>query len=139
MGDTTLDTTFLNDISLKAKEASEEVRKFYLKLWHAGLGAVVKLEQESSKMFAELVKEGEKMQGKISRDSAKKSKLAAPEFEILSLDAPLKKLEAAVEKGLQLLMQRFGIPAKSELDALSNRIDALSKSVGSVAAKRAKA
>ncbi|HET8707602.1 MAG TPA: phasin family protein [Pseudomonadales bacterium] len=138
MGDNTLDSTFLNEFSLKAKEASQEVRKFYQLLWHAGLGAVVKLEQESSKLFADLVKEGEKQQSRLQREMSKKSKLL-PQDSAFSLDTPLRKLEAVVEKGLQLLMERFGIPAKSELDALSARIESLNKSVGSLAAKRAKA
>ncbi len=139
MGDKTLDNTFLNEISLKAKEASEEVRKFSLLIWHASIGAVVKLEQESSKLFGELVKEGEKLETRLKREATKKSKLSPAESDALSFDTQIKKLESALEKSLNLVLRRLGIPAKSELEDLSNRIETLSQNIGLVAAKRAKA
>jgi len=138
MGEKSLDNSFLEEISLKAKDATAEVRKLYLKIWHASLGAVIKLEQESSKLFAELVKEGEKRQDKLKSASADKPRLtktkATPD-----LERSLQALEAGVEKGMRLLLSRLGIPAKSDLDALAVRVEALQKSLRPVAAPRAKA
>lgn len=139
MGDKTLDTSFLDEISLRAKDASEEVKKFTLRLWHAGLGAVVKIELESSKLFGELVKEGEKVEVRLKKEVNEKTRaLTLSPSEIFNFEAQLKKLEAAIEKSLNLILKRFGIPAKSDLEDLSKRIDSISKSVGLVAAKRAK-
>lgn len=133
------DKTFLNTISLKAKEASDEVRKFSLLIWHASIGTVVKLEQESSKLLAELVKEGEKRELRLKHKATQKSKHSLAESDILSFDAQIKKLESVLEKSLNLVLRKLGIPAKSELEDLSNRIEALSQNIGLVAAKRAKA
>ncbi|MCZ7651048.1 MAG: phasin family protein [Thermoanaerobaculia bacterium] len=48
----------------KAKKLPEEVRESAGKIWLAGLGALATAEEEGSKLFKNLVKKGEEVEGR---------------------------------------------------------------------------
>jgi len=113
------------EVEIKVEEATEEeegnpvlglVRKVLL----AGAGAVALTQEEVEKVIARLVERGEiaeKDGKKLFRDVMEKRKKEA------------KKAEGQMDKRLEELLDRMNVPTKSDIDALSAKITALSKKV----------
>ena len=112
-------------VEVKVEEVTEEeeggsalglVRKVLL----AGVGAVVLTQEEVEKIINRLVERGElaEQEGKkLFRDVMAKRKKDA------------KKAEDEMSKQLEELLARMNVPTKSDIDALSAKVTALSKKV----------
>jgi poly(hydroxyalkanoate) granule-associated protein len=86
----------------------------------AGVGAVVLTQEEIEKVVSRLVERGEiaeKDGKKLVYDVMEKRKKSA------------KKAEDEMEKRLEEFLNRMNVPTKSDIDALSAKITALSKKV----------
>ena len=112
------------EVEIKVEEATEEegnpvlglVRKVLL----AGVGVIALTQEEVEKVIARLVERGEiaeKDGKKLFRDVMEKRGKEA------------KKAEGEMDKRLQDLLDRMNVPTKSDIDALSAKITALSKKV----------
>ena len=114
-----------DQVEVKVEEVTEEeeggsalglVRKVLL----AGVGAVVLTQEEVEKIISRLVERGElaEQEGKkLFRDVMAKRKKDA------------KKAEDEMSKQLEELLARMNVPTKSDIDALSAKVTALSKKV----------
>jgi len=114
-----------DQVEVKVEEVTEEeeggsalglVRKVLL----AGVGAVVLTQEEVEKIINRLVERGElaEQEGKkLFRDVMAKRKKDA------------KKAEDEMSKQLEELLARMNVPTKSDIDALSAKVTALSKKV----------
>ena len=112
-------------VEVKVEEMTEEeegtsalglIRKVLL----AGVGAVVLTQEEVEKVINRLVERGELAEQdgkKLFRDVMAKRKKDA------------KKAEEEMNKQLEELLARMNVPTKSDIDALSAKITALSKKV----------
>jgi len=112
-------------VEVKVEEVTEEeeggsalglIRKVLL----AGVGAVVLTQEEVEKIINRLVERGElaEQEGKkLFHDVMTKRKKEA------------KKAEDEMSKQLEELLARMNVPTKSDIDALSAKITALSKKV----------
>ena len=97
-------------------------------IWLAGLGALATAGDESNKIFTRLVKRGE-LVDKAGRSQVKK--LAAKAGEMRD-DATLtlgKRMRAPFDKGVTTALHRIGVPTRSEILALTKRVEALTKAV----------
>ena len=86
-------------------------------VWLAGLGALATVEEEGSKLYNQLVNRGKKFES----DRREKLEEASDETQSLLLDT----VNAALE--------RFGVPTRTEVDRLSDRVEALSDQVDDLA------
>ncbi len=114
-----------DQVEVKVEEVTEEeeggsalglVRKVLL----AGVGAVVLTQEEVEKVINRLVERGELAEQdgkKLFRDVMAKRKKDA------------KKAEDEMSKQLEELLARMNVPTKSDIDALSAKVTALSKKV----------
>ncbi|MGA2549868.1 MAG: phasin family protein [Burkholderiaceae bacterium] len=110
------------------------IRESASQIWLAGLGAFSKAQAEGGKVFEALVKEGGALQrhtrkmteDKVSEVSEKVSRAAGD----LSRQAngTWDKLEQAFEDRVARTLKTLGVPTSKELQALSERLDALSGS-----------
>ncbi len=100
-------------------------------IWLAGLGAFAKAQQEGTKVFEALVKEGVGMQKKTQ--TAAEETLSQAQTRIAGMATELGaratgqwgKLENIFEDRVARALEKLGVPSGAELTALKARIDEL--------------
>jgi poly(hydroxyalkanoate) granule-associated protein len=94
------------------------------KIWLAGLGALAVAEEEGSKLFKTLV-----TKGKQTGDWADMPERAVNETKG-KIKTAATKIEAEVDDKVQMVLHRFGVPTRTEIESLSRRVEALTKTLG---------
>lgn len=92
-------------------------------IWLAGLGALSKAQEEGSKVFDSLVKEGEAVQTRSKKLAKKSKKVIAEATETWD------KLEHAVEDRLSRASSHLGVLTHKDMEELTKRVEQLEKSV----------
>ncbi|MHC6227790.1 phasin family protein [Pseudomonas sp. X10] len=110
------------------------IEKYSRKIWLAGLGIYSKIDQDGSKLFDSLVKDGEKAekQAKGAVDSAKAGAKSASSRVTDVKERALGKwgeLEEAFDKRLNSAISRLGVPSRNEIKALHQQVDTLTKQI----------
>ncbi|GKS92005.1 MULTISPECIES: phasin family protein [unclassified Acidovorax] len=112
----------------KARDSAQQI-------WQAGLGAFAKAQQEGSKVFEALVKEGAAMQRKGQStaqerlsEAAERMTSAASEFGTRAA-GQWDKLETIFEDRVAKALARLGVPTARDVQALHERIDALTRAL----------
>jgi len=100
-------------------------------VWLAGLGALATVEEEGSKLFGRLVDRGAEFEEERRKELKEVGEKAREQG-----DEALAQIEEASEETQSLLMdtvntalERFGVPTRSEVDRLSERVESLTKQV----------
>jgi len=93
------------------------------KIWLAGLGALSVAEQEGSKFFKMLV-----TKGKERSDWAEMPTRTVKEARG-KLGTTLTKLEHGFDERVQGVLHRIGVPTRDEIEALTNRVEALTRTL----------
>ena len=113
----------------KLKELTDEggenqlaamVRDSATQIWLAGLGAFSKAQEEGTKIFEALVKEGEKFQARATRQAGERI-AEVREMATGTLD----KLEQVFEQRAARALHTLNVPTKKDIDGLSKRITEL--------------
>src|SRR5262245_27666409 len=113
-------------MSRKLKEMAEEggdyqlakmVRDSATQIWLAGLGAFAKAQEEGTRIFEALVKEGEKVQARTTREAGERM------TEVREMaTGTLNKLEQVFEQRVAQALHTLNVPTKKDIDGLSKRI-----------------
>lgn len=115
------------------------VRESAQQIWLAGMGAFAKAQQEGSKVFDALVKDGVNLQRKTQTVAEEKigevtSRVSNMAGEVGSRAGQhWDKLESIFEERVARSMGRLGVPTAKEIAALREQIDALSAQVARLA------
>ena len=126
--------------NMTAAQLGESVRASAQQIWLAGLGAFAKAQEEGTKVFDTLVKEGAGLQRK-TQDTAEE-KLSEATSRMSSMASGLgaraagqwDKLENIFEERVAKALKKLDVPTASDLEQLSARIDALTQALQSKAA-----
>lgn len=119
----------------KKKQSSESIQDELTKrgrdVWLAGLGALATVEEEGSKLFGRLVDRGKQFE-KERRSELEAARKTAEK----QRDEALEQIEEASEETQSLLtdtvnkaLERFGVPTRTEVDRLSEKVETLSTQV----------
>ena len=102
-------------------------------LWLAGLGAISLVQKRGGAMLAGLIAEGndfqtraQKLAHEVTADATVHVKGALAPIRA-GFKRNVKKLGAAVQQGVAGTLARLGIPSKTDIDELTQRVAALSK------------
>lgn len=116
-------------------------------IWLAGLGAFAKAQEEGSKVFDALVKEGVTIQRKTQSAAEGKLGEMADKMSGMAVNVSAKagqqwdKLESIFEERTARALGKLGVPNAKDVAALARRIDELSAQINALnkppAAKRA--
>lgn len=119
-----------------------DVRESAHKIWLAGLGALATAEQEGSKLFKTLVEQGERFEaeGKQKLKEAKKDAEAASvrakrvadetaDRARRAAEGAWEQIGGAFDDKLAKTLHRIGVPTREEINALSRRIEELTRAV----------
>lgn len=129
----------LAEKSMTDPKLLQAVRESAQEIWQAGLGAFAKAQQEGTKLFEALVKEGEGLskktrsvaEGKINEVTGNVSKAATE----LSSKAQAQateawdKLEQVFEDRVARALNRLGVPTQRDVQTLAKRVEELTASV----------
>lgn len=100
-------------------------------IWLAGLGAFAKMQEEGSKAFEALVKDGAGMQKKTQQAAEETLAQAQARMAGFASDFGTKaaggwgKLENIFEERVARALEKLGMPSAAEVAALQARVDAL--------------
>ena len=120
-----------DDMASGAVPLSDAVKESAQQIWLAGLGAFSKAQAEGGKVFEALVKEGVNMQRKTQTVAEEKITEAAQRMTSAATEMGSRaagqwdKLETIFEDRVAKALGRLGIPTARDLQALNERIDAL--------------
>jgi len=124
-----------NQLAAAIKESAHQI-------WLAGLGAFSKAQEEGSKVFEALVKEGNSIQkrtmklteDRVNEVTSKVTRMAGS-FQ-KQANASWDKLESVFEERVQRALTRLGVPTKKEIQALTRRVEELTASVQKLSGAR---
>jgi poly(hydroxyalkanoate) granule-associated protein len=106
-----------NQLATTIKDSAQQI-------WLAGLGAFVKAQEEGSKVFDALVKEGEKVQTKTRKIAEEK----VVEF-TKQATGTWDKLEKVFEDRVARALHSLGVPTRQDVQNLSKRVAELTNEV----------
>ena len=112
-------------------------------IWLAGLGAFSKAQQEGSKVFEGLVKEGLSIQRKTQAVAEERIADATSRMTTMASDITSKasgqwdKLETIFEDRVARTLNKLGVPTAHDIDELIARIDELNRNVQKLQPKAA--
>lgn len=119
------------------------VRESAQQIWLAGLGAFAKAQQEGTKAFESLVKEGLSVQRKTQAVAEERITDATSRMTSMANDISTKasgqwdKLESIFEDRVARTLNKLGVPSAQDIDALIARIDELNRNVQKLQPKTA--
>lgn len=125
-----------NDKKKSGAQLAGTVKESAQQIWLAGLGAFSKAQEEGTKVFEALVKEGLSMQRKTQSAAEEKLSEATSRMTNMASDIGSRaagqwdKLENIFEDRVAKSLAKLGVPSSRDLDVLNARIDALAKSMG---------
>lgn len=125
----------------EGSQLAAAIRDSAQQIWLAGLGAFAKAQEEGSKVFEALVKEGTSLHRRTR--SVTEEKLGEVSGRVGKVATDLSKqasgswdrLEQVFESRVERALSRLGVPTAKEIEALTRRVDALNKSVQALGAK----
>ena len=124
-------------------QLSSTIKDSAQQIWLAGLGAFSKAQEEGGKVFESLVKEGLTIQRKTQAVAEERISEATSRVTSMATDIGSKaqgqwdKLETIFEDRVAKALSKMGVPSARDLQALSDRVDALAKAQGARTSKPA--
>ena len=116
-------------------ELANSVRDSAQQIWLAGMGAFAKAQAEGRQVFDALVKEGVALQKKTQSAAEEKFGDVSSKMTSMAEDVTAKagkqwdKLESIFEERTAKALKKLGVPTSKDVQALMDRIDALSAQV----------
>jgi len=132
-GNGLFDSALASSVKASAKE-----------IWLAGMGAFAKAQAEGKQVFEALVKEGASLQKKTQGVAEEKFGEVTSKMTSMADDVTARagqqwdKLETIFEDRTAKALKKLGVPTSKDVQALMDRIDALSAQVGTRAKAAAK-
>ena len=121
--------------SLLDSQLAHSVKDSAQQIWLAGMGAFAKAQAEGRQVFETLVKEGSSLQKKTQGVAEEKfgevtSKMTSMADEVTTkANQHWDKLESIFEERTAKALKKLGVPTSKDVQALMDRIDALSAQV----------
>ncbi len=129
----------------KAEGLSKSIMESAQQIWLAGMGAFGRAQQEGTKLFETLVKEGTSLEkhtrklatGKVGevRGVVEKNVDQVRERAVDTWD----RLEKVFEERVQRALNRLGVPSREDLQGLSKRVDQLNAELRKLGTAKASA
>lgn len=124
------------------KQLASAVRTSAHQIWQAGLGAFAKAQEEGGRVFNKLVKEGTDLQ-KRTRSMAEDKVSEVTDTVTKVADGVSKqasgswdKLEQVFEDRVARALSTIGVPTQKDVQALTKRIDQLTRAVAELSGKK---
>jgi poly(hydroxyalkanoate) granule-associated protein len=100
-------------------------------IWLAGLGAFSMAQEEGSKLFENLVKQGEQVEKRTRKAAGERLQAVTSQT-----SGTWDKLEQVFEDRVSRSLNRLGVPTKKDVDQLAKRVSELSRAVNALVDKQ---
>jgi poly(hydroxyalkanoate) granule-associated protein len=126
-------------------QLASAVRSSAHQIWQAGLGAFAKAQEEGGRVFNKLVKEGTELQKRARSMAEDKAGGVADTVADVADEVSKQasgswdKLEQVFEDRVSRALATIGVPTRKDIDALTRRVEQLSKAVADLSGKTAPA
>ena len=123
------------EANAKSSALASSVKESAQQIWLAGMGAFSKAQEEGTKVFEALVKEGMSLQKKTQAVAEEKIGEVTGKMSSMADTVTAKagqnwdKLEAIFEQRTAKALNKLGVPTAKDVDALVQRVDALTAAV----------
>ena len=107
------------------QQMSQRMKDSAQHIWLAGLGAFAKAQEEGTKVFENLVKEGSHLQQTTQQAQAKMTEAAEKMGQMAS--GQMDKLETIFEERVAKALKSMGLPSAEDVAALQARVEQLEK------------
>ena len=123
----------------KKKNVPTDLRESAHKIWLAGLGALSVAEDEGSKLFKRLVKEGEGFEKKSKDRFQKIQDEVETKVEDVrdAAESTWDRLGSNFDERVASTLKRLGVPSRLEIQRLTKRVEELTKKVDALKPKPA--
>ena len=118
-----------------AKDIADKILKSSHHIWLAGLGAFAKAQQEGTKVFETLIKQGEQLEQKTRQAAAETATAArgaamskAKEMQQMA-GGTWDKLEQVFEDRVARALSKLGVHTQNDVQRLAERVDQLAEAV----------
>src|SRR5262245_2189227 len=117
------------------RQLATTIRESAQQIWLAGLGAFGKTQEEGAKVFEALVKEGRHLEARTRKLAESKMSEMTNRWSKKTGQATARatatwdKLEQVFEDRVARALNRLGVPTNRDIQALSQRVEALTASV----------
>ena len=124
-----------SESSSKRSALASSVKESAQQIWLAGMGAFSKAQEEGTKVFEALVKEGMSLQKKTQSVAEEKIDEVTGKMSAMADTVSAKagqnwdKLEAIFETRTAKALHKLGVPTAKDVGALEQRVDALAAAV----------
>ena len=138
----TQSTDTSTDESKGVPPLSSTMRESASQVWLAGLGAFARAQEEGTKVFDTLVKEGLTIQRKTQAAAGERLSEATSRMASMATDITSRatgqwdKLETIFEERVSRALGKLGVPTSRDIDALIARIDELNRQVARLSAQQ---
>ena len=132
---TSAETSSSSSSSNKRSALASSVKESAQQIWLAGMGAFSKAQEEGTKVFEALVKEGMSLQKKTQSVAEEKIDEVTGKMSAMADTVSAKagqnwdKLEAIFETRTAKALHKLGVPTAKDVGALEQRVDALAAAV----------
>ncbi|HXV76513.1 MAG TPA: phasin family protein [Candidatus Polarisedimenticolaceae bacterium] len=108
------------------------------RVWLAGLGALASAEAEGGKLFERLVERGREFSGQVGKPLEEATDRVRETMAGVRGRAgrTLKKVEGAFDQQLTAALKRLGVPTRTEVIDLTQRVEALNRKLDAAAQAR---
>jgi poly(hydroxyalkanoate) granule-associated protein len=123
------------NLNAQGSHLAASVKESAQQIWLAGMGAFSKAQEEGSKVFEALVKEGQSLQKKTQGMAEEKLGEVTGKMSAMAETVTAKagqnwdKLESIFEQRTAKAMSKLGVPTAKDVQALTDRVDALAAAV----------
>ena len=126
-------------------QLAQQIKDSAQKIWHAGLGAFARAQDEGGKVFDSLVKQGQEIDKNTRHIAGKALEAAkAQASEAMGkvggkLDGKWDKLEQVFEDRVHRSLNRIGVLTSKDVEALNKQVANLSATVRNLSAQKTRA
>lgn len=113
----------------KLEELQGKIAESAQKVWLAGLGALAVAEEEGGKLFKDLVRRGESVEGKLKGEveSLRKDIGVLAERARGQAGKVLDRMESGWDEKVGQTLSRLGVPTREEISSLTARVEELTR------------
>lgn len=122
-------------VKKKVKKFQDDISTSARQIWLAGLGALATGQETGNKVFKDLVKKGAAIED-AGREQIEKVKGTASGAAVMA-ESYWETFEKKFDEKMSAAIHAFGVPTKSEIEALTKKVEDLTKTIEALQKKQA--
>ena len=124
-------------VKKKVKQIQDDITTSARQIWLAGLGALATGQETGNKVFKELVKKGEALE-EAGKEQVEQAKGTISGVTVMA-ESYWETFEKKLDEKMTAVVHSLGVPTKAEIEALTTKVEELTKTIDALQKKQAAA